>query len=129
MALQRSTGWFAFFAMLFGASLALAGDKDKDKDRDKEKSFDLKFGAEFAPPAIAPAPRAAMKSMGATPGGAKDIDYARDRILAGEVPHASTFTSEGLFSQYDLPLPSKRACTQILCLSGAATTADLIAQP
>ena len=126
MALQRSTGWFVLVAMLFGASLALAGDKDKEKD--KEKSFDLQFGAEFAPP-VAPAPRAAMKSMGATPGGAKDIDYARDRILAGEVPHASTFTPEGLFSQYDLPLPSKRACSQILCLSAAATKADLIAQP
>ncbi|MEZ4219520.1 MAG: VWA domain-containing protein [Polyangiaceae bacterium] len=72
------------------------------------------------------APRA---SMGATPGGAQDIDYARDRIRAGEVPHEKTFTAEGLLSQHDLPLPSNRPCMQILCLSGAAANAELVAQP
>jgi len=130
MTLQRFAGFFVFFSTVFAGLLALAGDKDKDKDKDGKKpgvqSFD--FGAEMAAP-VAPAPMRSMKSMGATPGGAKDIDYARDRIAAGEIPHASTFTPEGLFSQHDLPLPSTRACNQILCLSAAATKADLISQP
>ncbi|HVJ19790.1 MAG TPA: VWA domain-containing protein, partial [Polyangiaceae bacterium] len=68
-------------------------------------------------------------TMGATPGGAQDIDYARDRIKAGEVPHSDTFTPEGLFSQHDLPLPGQRPCQQVLCLTAAAARAELIAQP
>ncbi len=68
-------------------------------------------------------------SMGATPGGAQDIDFARSRIRAGQVPHAKTFTPEGLLSQHDLPLPSKRKCKQVLCLTGAAASAELLAQP
>lgn len=85
-----------------------------------------------APPGPRPAMpfRAAPKMrMGATPGGAQDIDFARDRIEAGEIPHAKTFTPEGLLSQHDLPLPPTRTCKQILCLEAAATKADLIAQP
>jgi Ca-activated chloride channel family protein len=133
MTLQRFAGSFVLFSVLLAGSIAFAGgknDKDDDDHKDKHpKGFD--FSPEMAPPAIAPAPRVgrAFKGMGATPGGAKDIEYARDRILAGEVPHANTFTPEGLFSQYDLPLPSTRACNQILCLSAAAAKADLIAQP
>jgi Ca-activated chloride channel family protein len=127
---RRSTGWFVFISMFLSVSFALAGDKKKDDDKDAPK---FRFEADVFAPSAAPVspvvPGRAMKSMGATPGGAKDIDYARDRILAGEVPHANTFTAEGLLSQHDLPLPSNRACTQILCLSGAATKADLIAQP
>ncbi len=108
------------------ATATFAGARGKDDD---EKKPDF-----AAPAALAPAaPRAAFKAspgrMGATPGGAQDIDFARDRILAGEIPHASTFTAEGLLSQHDLPLPSSRECKQILCLSAAATRADLIAQP
>lgn len=119
MALQRFVGSFVLFSVLLGGSLAFAGkEKDDERERKGHPSFD------FSPEAYAPAAR----SMGATPGGAKDIEYARDRILAGEVPHANTFTPEGLFSQHDLPLPATRACTQILCLSAAAAKADLIAQ-
>ncbi len=128
MALQRFRGSFVLFSVLFTASLAFAGDKKKDDDEGNSVKhpaaaprFD--FSAEMA------APSPAARSMGATPGGAKDIEYARDRILAGEVPHANTFTPEGLFSQHDLPLPATRTCTQILCLSAAAAKADLIAQP
>jgi Ca-activated chloride channel family protein len=124
MTRSRMAGLFVL-ALQFSLGSAAFG---RDKKDDDDKKFD--FGAEVKMAApIAPSPRAATRSMGATPGGAKDIDFARDRILAGEVPHASTFTAEGLLSQYDLPLPSKRACSQILCLSAAATKADLVAQP
>jgi Ca-activated chloride channel homolog len=104
--------------LLITASSA-SGRRPDDKDRPPAK-----HPSPYKLRAAAPSPR-----MGATPGGAQDIDYARDRIQAGEVPHANTFTAEGLLSQHDLPLDSRRKCSQILCLSGAATRADLIAQP
>ncbi|MCB9542783.1 MAG: VWA domain-containing protein [Myxococcales bacterium] len=106
------------------ASLAFASPDDEE---DKHKHYD------FAPAtveAFAPAPSMRIQAeFGATPGGAQDINYARDRILAGEVPHPETFTPEGLFSRHDLPLPADRPCKQTLCLAGAATAADLLAQP
>lgn len=114
---QRLLGSLLLAMVLGPASLAWGrGGEDEEK-------------REIAAPAKVlrmPAPSA---TMGATPGGAQDIDYARDRIRAGEVPHANTFTPEGLFSQHDLPLPAQRPCRQILCLTAAATSAELIAQP
>ncbi len=74
-------------------------------------------------------PMPADLEFGATPGGAQDIGHARDRIAAGEVPHANTFTPEGLFSEHDLPLTTGRPCAQTICVDGAATRADLLAQP
>jgi len=106
-------------AMLATAPWASARSPKKDDDRDHVKV-----------PMPRPAFRAAAKmKMGATPGGAQDIDYARDRIAAGEVPHERTFTPEGLLSQHDLPLPSTRPCKQTLCLEAAAASTELIAQP
>ncbi|MCB9748726.1 MAG: VWA domain-containing protein [Myxococcales bacterium] len=71
-------------------------------------------------------------SMGATPGGAQDIGYARDRIKDGEVPHPNAFTPEGLFSEHDLPLgPGAHAqkCQQTLCVGGEAIASSLLVQP
>lgn len=68
-------------------------------------------------------------SLGATPGGAQDIQYFRDRAKSGEVPHPNTFTPEGLFSEHDLPLAAGAACKQLLCTAGEATAASLLAQP
>ena len=118
---SRYMGWCVSGVVLLTASGALGrGHKKDDKDRPK---LDM-----AAAPKLMRMPMPSAR-MGATPGGAQDIDYARDRIRAGEVPHAKTFTAEGLFSQHDLPLAATRKCTQILCLGGAATRADLIAQP
>ncbi len=117
----RATGWLVSGLVLLTAASALGRGHKKD-DRDKHK-FD------FAPaPKVMRMPMPSAR-MGATPGGAQDIDYARDRIHAGEVPHAKTFTAEGLLSQHDLPLQATRTCKQIICLTAAATRADLIAQP
>ncbi len=87
----------------------------------------------------APAPKMRMyefsdafsagEMMGATPGGAQDISYARDRILAGEIPHAKTFTPEGLFSEHDLPMRNQSSCGQMICVEGEATRTSLLAQP
>ncbi|MCB9544810.1 MAG: VWA domain-containing protein [Myxococcales bacterium] len=84
-------------------------------------SADLIDGALLAP--------AAEMTMGATPGGAQDVAFARARIEAGEVPHPSTFTPEGLFSEHDLPAPAGRVCDQLLCVVGATAPADLVGQP
>ena len=83
------------------------------------------------PAAAAPAPRMRMaaEKMGATPGGAQDISYARERITAGEIPHPSTFTPEGLLSEHDLPLDTGRKCSQTLCLTAAAVPVELTALP
>jgi len=67
--------------------------------------------------------------MGATPGGAQDIAYFRDRVQAGEIPHPNTFTPEGLFSEHDLPVASTRKCDQLLCTVGEAMPAALMVQP
>lgn len=80
----------------------------------------------------APSPIAydfAAESMGATPGGAQDISFFRDRVAAGEVPHANTFTPEGLFSEHDLPLTTRSKCAQTLCATGEAIAAGLLVQP
>ena len=113
---------FVALALLLPLGLAQAKRPRDDKDRE-----------EIAPPRmmkmVAPSYHFSADAIGATPGGAKDIASARDHIMAGEVPNPQTFTPEGLFSEHDLPLPSTRPCKQVLCLSTAATTADLAAQP
>ncbi|MBK7581676.1 MAG: VWA domain-containing protein [Myxococcales bacterium] len=116
--MRNILAWLMASVMLATTPLAEARGPKKDDDRE---------GFKPASPFRA-APKMRME-MGATPGGAQDIDFARDRISAGEVPHERTFTPEGLLSQHDLPLPSTRPCTQILCLEGAGAAAELIAQP
>ncbi len=67
-------------------------------------------------------------NLGATPGGAQDIGYARDRVAAGEIPHPNTFTPEGLFSEHDLPLTPQGRCRQLLCVGGESMPVQLLAQ-
>ncbi len=125
----------AVLATLLTISLgAFAGGGDDDERGGPSVGSPGMAPPSMAPPSFRPRPampfRASPKMrMGATPGGAQDIDFARDRIEAGEVPHAKTFTPEGLLSQHALPLPPTRTCKQILCLETVATKADLLAQP
>jgi Ca-activated chloride channel family protein len=119
-------------ALLTSLALAtsLAWAAPEDEEDKKPKSYDFAPALEIAPsPAPAMPAMRIQAEMGATPGGAQDMNYARDRIEHGEVPHPDTFTPEGLFSRHDLPLPSDRRCQQTLCLAGAATAVDLLAQP
>jgi len=67
--------------------------------------------------------------MGATPGGAQDIAFFRDRAAHGEIPHPNTFTPEGLFSEHDLPIATRTKCMQTLCATGEAMAAGLLVQP
>lgn len=56
--------------------------------------------------------------FGATPGGVKDLNSARELIKNGQVPPPEAFSVEALFSEHDLPL-SGAPCTETLCLRGA----------
>ncbi len=80
-------------------------------------------------PAAAPIEMAADGDFGATPGGAKDISFFRDRVAAGEIPHPNVFTPEGLFSEHDLPLVAAKPCKQLFCVNGEAMEASLMVQP
>lgn len=71
----------------------------------------------------------AGEMLSATPGGAQDIAFFRDRVAAGEIPHPHVFTPEGLFSEHDLPLRHKARCRQLLCATGEAMEVRLLAQP
>lgn len=56
-----------------------------------------------------------------TQGGAQDVKHFRSTAL-GEtsqetLPHFASFTVEGLLSEHDLMLPSKRDCTQLFCVA------------
>jgi len=59
--------------------------------------------------------------MGVTQGGVQDMNHARDIIAGGYIPLEGSFTSEGLFSEHDLPIEGV-ACDQILCPRAAAST-------
>jgi Ca-activated chloride channel family protein len=105
---------------------------DEDDGRRRKPAYNFELDS-LARPAAAPAPakmmRMAAENLGATPGGAQDISYARERITAGEVPHPNTFTPEGLLSEHDLPLDTGRKCSQTLCLTAAAVPVELTALP
>jgi len=68
-------------------------------------------------------------TMSATPGGAQDVAFFRDRVRSGEVPHPSVFTPEGLFSEHHLPAAKGRQCRALLCPTSEATDARLLAHP
>jgi len=107
---------FALIPLL--ATAALAQDED-------EEPIEYDFAAEaFAP---APMKMRMRASYGATPGGAQDVAYFRDRVEEGEVPLPETFTSEGLLSEHDLPLTGG-PCDRMLCTNAKAVSAHLANQ-
>ncbi|MCB9559701.1 MAG: VWA domain-containing protein [Kofleriaceae bacterium] len=57
--------------------------------------------------------------FGATPGGVKDMHFARELIAAGQVPPPEALLVEGMFAEHDLGLAGD-ACTQPLCVRAAA---------
>jgi Ca-activated chloride channel homolog len=116
-------------ALILAAAVVPAHADKKDRERDKPPRKDV------APPA-APSPAAYDFEMeaidgdfGATPGGAKDISFFRDRVKDGEIPHPNVFTPEGLFSEHDLPLVTGKPCKQLFCVNGEAMEATLMVQP
>ena len=63
--------------------------------------------------------------LGATPGGAKDIAFAREMIAMGEVPPAEAISVEGLLSEHDLPTVGD-PCESALCIRPALGVAPSI---
>src|SRR5262245_21715972 len=67
--------------------------------------------------------------FGATPGGVKDMSFARELIANGQIPPASALIVEGMFSEHDLGLAGA-PCTDVLCLRAAgAITPDRTGAP
>lgn len=65
----------------------------------------------------------------ATQGGAQDIDFFRGEVEQARIPHPSTITAEGLFSQHDILFPANKPCEQLFCLTNEVAPANLIVQP
>ena len=60
--------------------------------------------------------------FGATPGGVKDMRYARGLIAEGKVPPAETLLVEAMFAEHELGLAGA-ACEDVRCLRAAAGVA------
>ncbi|WP_437506821.1 vWA domain-containing protein [Sorangium sp. So ce1099] len=56
--------------------------------------------------------------FGATPGGVKDMGFARSLIESGKVPPPEAFIVEAMFSEHDLPLEGA-PCATLLCVRAA----------
>lgn len=56
--------------------------------------------------------------FGATPGGVKDLSFARELVANGQVPPAEALLVEAMFAEHDLPLTGQ-PCTRTLCLRSA----------
>jgi Ca-activated chloride channel family protein len=57
--------------------------------------------------------------FGATPGGVKDMSYARELVEQGMIPPKEAFLVEAMFSEHDLPLTSEAPCTALFCTRAA----------
>jgi Ca-activated chloride channel family protein len=66
--------------------------------------------------------------FGATPGGVKDLELARELIAAGTVPPGDAILVEAIFAEHDLPLYGG-SCPRTLCLRAAAGLAPEIDGP
>lgn len=109
--------------VLFVSAVALAGaPRDERKRPPKLRMMPAAGAIDFDAGMI-------DAELGATPGGAQDIGFLRDRVAAGEVPHPNVFTPEGLFSEHDLPVAKRGPCAALLCVAGEAVEAGLVVQP
>jgi Ca-activated chloride channel family protein len=57
--------------------------------------------------------------FGATPGGIKDLQFARALIAKGQVPPPDALLVEAMFAEHDLPLEGQ-LCERTLCVRAAA---------
>jgi Ca-activated chloride channel family protein len=121
----------AALALPFALAALIAPDPAAARPKDRERQPKKMRMAAPMPAASYDFADAFDADMGATPGGAQDIEFFRSRVAAGEIPHPNVFTPEGLFSEHDLPLDkSKQApCKQLLCAVGEAIPAALLVQP
>jgi Ca-activated chloride channel homolog len=57
--------------------------------------------------------------FGATPGGVKDLHFARELVAKGQIPPPAALLVEAMFAEHDLGL-SGAPCERTLCVRGAA---------
>lgn len=119
--MRRLVPWSLALSCCLSSSASVFAAPPEKEDRKRHKAMRIQMEA-------APLAPASPSSMGATPGGAQDIGYFRDRVAAGEIPLPQTFTPEGLFSEHDLPLTTPFACKQSFCVEAEAMKASLTAQ-
>lgn len=118
-------------ALVLSPMLLLAADPQKEKDAEDEELVIL---SPFVVSASVSTGYSVSNTLGgtrlgATVGGAQDARYFRDEVDAGNFPHPSTLTAEGLFSEYDLPLCSRAASKELFYLTGEAMPAALLTKP
>ncbi len=64
--------------------------------------------------------------FGATPGGVKDLQFARELVASGQVPPPDALLVEAMFSEHDLGLTGE-PCQTLLCLRSAVAVAPTVA--
>lgn len=66
---------------------------------------------------IGSTPSVGGDNLGATAGGVQDFKIARNIVADGKLPPLDVLVTEGIFSEYDLPLTGA-TCEKLLCLRG-----------
>ncbi len=67
--------------------------------------------------------------MRVSQGGAQDIKFFRGEVEFERIPQPGDLTAEGLMSEHDIVFPAEAPCPQLFCVTGEASTVDLIAVP
>ncbi|MCB1121946.1 MAG: VWA domain-containing protein, partial [Verrucomicrobiae bacterium] len=128
---------FRFAAVSYLTSCLLLGNTNppKDDDDNDDAVYDLTpfeistGGGGYAPASTIAGTRLSSAQMGATAGGAQDINLARMEVLQGNIPRPDTFTPEGLFSEHDLPIQVEARPGQLLSIGGEAMRASILGVP
>ena len=107
--------WLAIAGIVYAQSAPPdPGKKKKDQEEDE---------------LVVLSPFCISNSLGVTPGGMKSVAYSRELLELGMLPLPGEFAAEGLFSEYDLPLPAVDPGTKLLRITGAGKSAAIVGQP
>ncbi|MDQ8203563.1 VWA domain-containing protein [Pelagicoccus sp. SDUM812003] len=108
---QKSTRAIsAFVALPLFLSTFIQGQQ---RNNDEEEIFELSPFEVSSP------------SFGVTAGGAQDIAFTRSQIAMGKIPQPTSFTAEGLLSEYDLPLNEPSRGANLINVFGEAMPVSL----
>lgn len=110
-------------AIIAGIALPLhpAAAQDDEDEKEAEAVYILNPFSVSAAPGIG--------YLSVTPGGAQDTNYFRTLFEKGVMPDPKAFTAEGLFSEHDLPVGGNTQCDKIICVTGEAVEASILALP
>ena len=120
-ALRVATIWLALAAFAFAQTAQPDPGKKKKKDEEEDDATVV-----LSPFTLG---AAGAGYLGVTPGGMKSVQFARELLDLGMLPQPGEFASEGLFSEYDLPLPVVDPGKKLLAIAGAGKRATIVGQP